>query len=93
MTAASALAAPAPLVVLSETEFSESVLDALRHHAHPDHWRENALLRSRLATLIADGEQDSGEHVALLLLNLSDFKLISDTLGHATGGVIVGAAA
>jgi hypothetical protein len=40
--------APPPLVVLSQGEFSESVLSILRHFTHPDRWRENALLRSRL---------------------------------------------
>jgi diguanylate cyclase (GGDEF)-like protein len=53
-----------------------------------------ALLRSRLATLIADARQepDAG-HAALLLLNLTDFKLISDTLGHATGQQVLQLAA
>ncbi|MFC5500199.1 diguanylate cyclase domain-containing protein [Caenimonas terrae] len=52
------------------------------------------LLRSRLATLIADAREDgSGAHVALVLLNLTDFKLIRDTLGHATGDQVLQLAA
>ena len=53
-----------------------------------------ALLRSRLATVIANvKEGQSDGHVALLLLNLTDFKLINDTLGHATGELVLQLAA
>lgn len=63
-------------------------LDALTGLAVP------ALLRSRLATVIAnDREEHSGGHVALLLLNLTDFKLINDTRGHATGDQVLQLAA
>ena len=53
-----------------------------------------ALLRLRLATVIASARQgQSGDHVALLLLNLTDFTLINDTLGHATGDQVLQLAA
>ena len=53
-----------------------------------------ALLRLRLATVIASAKQgQSGDHVALLLLNLTDFTLINDTLGHATGDQVLQLAA
>ena len=52
------------------------------------------LLRSRLASVIADAKDaGGGSHAALLMLNLSDFKLISDTLGHATAEQVLQLAA
>ena len=55
-------------------------LDPLTHLPVP------ALLRSRLATLIANAREGQADgHGALLLVNLTDFKRISDTLGHGIG--------
>lgn len=63
-------------------------LDALTGLAVP------ALLRSRLATVISnEREAATGRHAALLLLNLTDFRLINDTLGHATGDQVLQLAA
>jgi diguanylate cyclase (GGDEF)-like protein len=53
---------------------------------------DSALLRARLAMAISDAKR-GGRHVALLLLNLTDFKLINDTLGHATGDQVLQLAA
>ncbi len=51
-----------------------------------------SLLRLRVATAIAQSQRGEG-HPALLLLNLTDFKLINDTLGHATGDKVLQLAA
>ncbi len=66
------------------TEAAE--LDALTSLPTP------AVLRSRLASAI-DEARDGGGHAALLLLNLTDFTLINDTLGHATGDQVLQLAA
>ncbi len=66
------------------TEAAE--LDALTSLPTP------ALLRSRLAAAITDAKEN-GRHAALLLLNLTDFTLINDTLGHATGDQVLQLAA
>lgn len=60
-------APPPPLVVLSETEFAEAVLDVLRHFTHPDELRENALLRSRLVTDPAGTQAAQGKRIAALV--------------------------
>jgi diguanylate cyclase (GGDEF)-like protein len=51
-----------------------------------------AVLRARLESAVAVAEQD-GRRVALLLLNLADFKLINDTLGNAIGDHVLQLAA
>ena len=42
----------------------------------------------RLADALAESER-SGEHVAVMFLDLDRFKLVNDTLGHAAGNVLL----
>lgn len=58
--------ARAPLLVLSEPDFAQAILDALRDFARPRKLVENPLLRSRLVTEHAGKEADESERVEAL---------------------------
>jgi diguanylate cyclase (GGDEF)-like protein/PAS domain S-box-containing protein len=46
------------------------------------------LFNDRLAHAVAEAKR-SGRHVGLLLLDLDNFKVVNDTLGHAQGNVLL----
>ena len=87
----------AVLAARRDAEASERTLREMAEAAELDSLTKlpvPGLLRSRLATVIADAKQENpGTHAALLLLNLTDFKLINDTLGNATGEQVLQLAA
>ncbi|MBV9469118.1 MAG: sigma-70 family RNA polymerase sigma factor [Abitibacteriaceae bacterium] len=69
---------PAPtLVVLSQTEFTTAVHDALKHFARPTALRNNALLHSRLIVESVGVTANTGERVANLQALI---KTICDSL-------------
>ncbi len=67
-------------------------LDArLRHSALHDHLTDlpnRQLLQQRLEVAMAQAES-YGHGVALLYIDLDDFKKVNDTLGHATGDALL----
>jgi len=84
-------------VVLSMRDISERkrLEDELRHQAFHDSLTglaNRALFENRLAYALA-GARRHGRPVAVLFLDLDDFKTINDSLGHSTGDELVRAVA
>ncbi len=69
-TPAAAPPPTAPLIVLSETDFSTAVRAALQDFARPDLLRGNPLLRSRLVQERAGAQADEADRVAALLAQI-----------------------
>jgi len=77
----------ANLELESAKEQAESVAQRMRYHAHHDGLTglpNRTLLNDRISTELAHARRNQ-TMMALLFLDLDRFKLINDSLGHATG--------
>ena len=48
-----------------------------------------AFVIARLAECVAEVRQDPGQVFALLLINIDRFKVINESLGHASGNTLM----
>jgi diguanylate cyclase (GGDEF)-like protein len=77
----------ANLELESAKEKAESVAQRMKYHAHHDALTglpNRTLLHDRISTELAHARRQQ-TNLALLFLDLDRFKLINDSLGHATG--------
>jgi len=79
------------VVTFLDTTDREKAAEVIRHQAHYDTLTDlpnRFLALERLAQMLDESER-SIENIAVLFLDLDDFKKINDTLGHETGDKVL----
>ncbi len=69
---------------ITERKKRESTLDYLSHHDYLTGLPNRAFFEQKMAELLSDAQKQK-KHVGLLYIDLDNFKLINDTLGHDMG--------
>jgi diguanylate cyclase (GGDEF)-like protein/PAS domain S-box-containing protein len=70
---------------LSREKEREAKLDYLVHHDPLTQLPNRRLLNARLEHTIQQAFRDPGQHFSLLFIDLDDFKVVNDSLGHDAG--------
>ena len=77
---------------VTERRLAQEQIVYLAYHDQLSGLPNRALLADRLADAVARAERENGS-AALLCLDLDDFKLVNDSLGHRLGDDLLGAVA
>lgn len=73
---------------ISERKLSEERVQHLAHHDQLTDLPNRLLLNDRLAQVVAQARRERGT-LALMFLDLDNFKPVNDTLGHAIGDLLL----
>ena len=73
---------------LTEKRRTEHRLDQLAHYDSVTNLPNRTLFQNRLDSAITDA-QKTGSTLAVLYIDIDDFKLVNDSLGHAAGDIML----
>lgn len=73
---------------ITERKLAEERIRHIAHHDELTGLPNRILLRERLEHTLTQAQQD-GRHLALIFIDLDDFKLVNDGLGHNAGDMLL----